>query len=390
MTRQTWRLRSFRLLLPLLCGVALLGCEHSPPPQPPPSKPAEVRVSLPIVREVTDYEEFPGQTEAIPTVEIRARVTGYLAKVYFQDGADVHEGDLLFEIDPRPYQAALDRAQANLVQSDVHLKRLEADYQRAQNLYAKNAIGREEYDKIAGDRGEAGAAVGVAQANLNLAKLNLEFCQVRAPFSGRISRRTIDPGNMVKADETALTYLVSLNPIYVYFDVDERTLLRLQRLVQQGQIQSVRDGEVACEIALADEPEGVFPHKGVINFMDNRVDSGTGTLRLRGAFENRDGFIAPGLFVRLRAPVGKPHKAILVAEQALGTDQGQKYLYVVNDKDQVVYQPVQVGRLHNGLRAITDGLQPGQRVVVSGLQRVRPGAQVTPQVVEMPMRSAKK
>src|SRR5579883_1735414 len=171
MTRQTWLAHGRRFLLPLLCGVALLGCEHSPPPQPPPSKPAEVRVSLPIVREVTDYEEFPGQTEAIPTVEIRARVTGYLAKVYFQDGADVHEGDLLFEIDPRPYQAALDRAQANLVQSDVHLKRLEADYQRAQNLYAKNAIGREEYDKIAGDRGEAGAAVGVAQANLNLAKL---------------------------------------------------------------------------------------------------------------------------------------------------------------------------------------------------------------------------
>ncbi len=388
MTRQTWLAHGRRFLLPLLCGVALLGCEHSPPPQPPPSKPAEVRVSLPIVREVTDYEEFPGQTEAIPTVEIRARVTGYLAKVYFQDGADVHQGDLLFEIDPRPYQAALDRAQATLVQSDVHLKRLEADYQRAQNLYAKNAIGREEYDKIAGDRGEAGAAVGVAQANLNLAKLNLEFCQVRAPFSGRISRRTIDPGNMVKADETALTYLVSLNPIYVYFDVDERTLLRLQRLVQQGQIQSVRDGEVPCEMALADEPEGVFPHKGVINFMDNRVDSGTGTLRLRGAFENRDGFIAPGLFVRLRAPVGKPHQAILVAEQALGTDQGQKFLYVVNDKDQVVYQPVQVGRLHDGLRAITDGLQPGQRVVVSGLQRVRPGAQVMLQVVEMPVRKS--
>jgi RND family efflux transporter MFP subunit len=378
--------RPTQLLLPLLFGAAVLGCDQAQHPQPPPPGPAEVLVSQPITREVTDYEEFPGQTEAIPMVEIRARVTGYLSRVYFKDGADVNEGDLLFEIDPRPYQAALDRAQANLVQSDVHLKRLEADYQRAQNLYPKGAIGREEYDRIVGDRGEAVAAVGVAQANLNLAKLNLEFCKVRAPFSGRISRRTIDPGNMVKADETALTYLVSLNPIYVYFDVDERTFLRLQRLILQGQIPSARDGEVPCQMALADDEAGVFPYKGVINFVDNRVDPGTGTLRLRGVFENPHGIIAPGLFVRVRAPVGKPHQAILMTEQALGTDQGQKFLYVVNNKDQAVYQPVKVGRLHNGLRAVTEGLQPGQRVVVSGLQRVRPGAQVKPQVVEMPVR----
>ena len=380
MTRPTW------LLPPLLFTAAVLGCDQAQHPQPPPPGAAEVLVSLPITREVTDYEEFPGQTEAIPMVEIRARVTGYLSRVYFKDGADVNEGDLLFEIDPRPYQAALDRAQANLVQSDVHLKRLEADYQRAQNLYPKGAIGREEYDRIVGDRGEAVAAVGVAQANLNLAKLNLEFCKVRAPFSGRISRRTIDPGNMVKADETALTYLVSLNPIYVYFDVDERTFLRLQRLIHQGQIPSARDGEVPCQMALADDEAGVFPYKGVINFVDNRVDPGTGTLRLRGVFENPHGIIAPGLFVRVRAPVGKPHQAILMTEQALGTDQGQKFVYAVNDKDQAVYQPVKVGRLHNGLRALTEGLQPGQRVVVSGLQRVRPGAQVAPKVVEMPVR----
>jgi RND family efflux transporter MFP subunit len=382
MTRQTW------LLLPLLLSAALLGCDQGQHPQPPPPGPAEVLVSLPITREVTDYEEFPGQTEAIPTVEIRARVTGYLAKVYFKDGADVQKDDLLFEIDPRPYQAALDRAQANLVQSDVHMKRLEADYKRALNLYPKGAMGREEYDKITGDRGEACAACGVAQANLNLAKLNLEFCKVRAPFSGRISRRTIDPGNMVKADETALTYLVSLNPIYVYFDVDERTFLRLQRLILQGHIQSARDGDVPCEMALADEAEGVFPYKGVINFVDNRVDAGTGTLRLRGVFENPQGIIAPGLFVRVRSPVGKPQQAILVAEQALATDQGQKFVYVVNDKDQAVYQPVKIGRLHHGLRAITEGLKPGQRVIVSGLQRVRPGAQVAPKVVEMPIRSS--
>ena len=384
MTRPTW------LLLPLLFSAAALGCDQGQHAPPPPPGPAEVLVSMPITHEVTDYEEFPGQTEAIPMVEIRARVTGYLARVFFKDGADVTEGDLLFEIDPRPYQAALDRAQANLVQSDVHLKRLDADYHRALNLYPKGAIGREEYDKIVGDRGEAVAAVGVAQANLNLAKLNLEFCKVRAPFSGRISRRTIDPGNMVKADETALTYLVSLNPIYVYFDVDERTFLRLQRLILQGQIQSARDGEVPCEMALADDEAGVFPYKGVINFVDNRVDAGTGTLRLRGVFENPQGIIAPGLFVRVRAPVGKPHQAVLMTEQALGTDQGQKFVYVVNDKDQAVYQPVKIGRLHNGLRAITEGLQPSQRVVVSGLQRVRPGAQVAPQVVEMPSRSSKK
>lgn len=388
MIKQTRYWRGGWLLLPLLSSAAILGCEHDSPQGPPPPRPAEVLVSLPITRAVTDYEEVPGQTEAIPTVEIRARVTGYLAKVYFKDGADVHKDDLLFEIDPRPYQAALDRAQANLVQSEVHLKRLDADFQRAQNLYPKGAMGREEYDKIVGDRGEASASVGVAQANLNLAKLNLEFCKVRAPFSGRISRRTIDPGNMVKADETALTYLVSLNPIYVYFDVDERTVLRLQRLILQGQIQSARDGDVKCEMALADDKEGVFPYHGVINFVDNRIDPGTGTLRLRGVFENPQGIISPGLFVRVRVPVGNQHQAILMAEQALGTDQGQKFLYVVNDKDQVVSQPVKIGRSHDGLLAITEGLKPGQRVIVSGIQRVRPGAQVAPKVVDMPVRKS--
>jgi RND family efflux transporter MFP subunit len=358
-----------------LC-LCLVGCDRqvapaaamSPGAMPPP----EVRVSLPVVREVTDYEDFTGRTDAKLTVEVRARVTGYLSKINFKDGCEVKEGDVLFEIDPGPYQADFDRALANLVLAEAHQKRLDSDYQRATSLLPRNAISREEFDKIAGDRAEAAASTGVAKAARDLAELNLKYTRVIAPIAGRISRRMMDPGNMVKADETTLTTIVSQDPMYAYFDVDERTLLRTHHIGVGGKVLM----GLSCE--------DCFPHEGTIDFVDNRVDSSTGTLRVRGVFANPKRELSPGLFVRIRMPLGKPYKPMLVAEQAIATDQGQKFVYVVGSDNKVSYRPVQIGRLHEGLRVITGGIGAKDRVIVSGVQRVRPNIEVKPQLEEMP------
>jgi RND family efflux transporter MFP subunit len=351
-------------------------------PAGPPPEPPEVLVSLPIVREVTDYADFPGRTEAVNAIEVRARVTGYLDKVNFKEGSDVKQGDLLFEIDPRPYQAELNRAEANVVQAQARFSRLEADYQRAQGLLPGQRISREEFDRIAGDRAEANAAIAVAKASRDLASLNLSYTKVEAPISGRISRRYIDPGNLVKADDTVLTSIVSLDPIYAYFDLDERSTLRAQRLIREGKVKWSPDADLPVFLGLADE-EG-FPQRGTINFADNRVDPDTGTWRLRGLFANPDHTLSPGLFVRMHLPIGEPYQAILVSEQALGTDQGQKFVYVVDEAGKADYRRVQVGRPHDGLRVITDGLTRREKVVVSGLQRVRPGVEVKPKMVDVP------
>jgi RND family efflux transporter MFP subunit len=354
---------------------ALPGCQkvQSKTIKPPPPV---VIVSQPEWNTLTDSEDFTGRTEALRTVEVRARVTGYLQRLYFEDGSEVKEGAMLFEIDPRPYKAELDRAEGMLAQSDAHLKRLQADYGRATRLFSRSAIGQEEFDRVVGDLGEAKAAVDVARANRDLAKLNLDFTKVTASIPGRTSRRMVDPGNMVMANETALTTIVSLDPMYVYFDVDERTLLRLRRLVREGAIKTRSEAEVPVLAALADEED--FPHSGTIDFSDNKVDPNTGTLKLRGVLQNpAPRVLSPGLFVRVRLPIGSAHKSLIIAEQAIGTDQGRKFLYVVNDKGEVLYRPVKVGVLDNGMREIKDGLEPGEKVIVSGLQRVRPGAKVT-------------
>jgi RND family efflux transporter MFP subunit len=377
-----------------LLGVAALavaGCGQAPPPPAPPPPPV-VTTSTPTVDEVSDFEDFTGRTDAVYTIEVRARVTGYLDKVNFEDGSEVKKGEVLFEIDPRPYQSELKRAEATLVQAQVHLKRLEADYNRAKGNFSRGAISREEFDRISGDYNEAVAAVGVAEGVRDLDRLNLGFTKVTAPISGRISRRMVDPGNLVQADQTALTTIVSLDPMYVYFDIDERTLLRLRRLVSEGKIQSRQRGaEVPVMAALADEEEE-FPHPGKINFADNKLDPSTGTLRLRAVLPNPEPrYLSPGLFVRVRLPIGKPRKALLIPEQALGTDQGKKFLYVVKDvkktvdpktkKETLVGKAVRrdnvtVGLLDKGRRVIERGLSPGEQVIVTGLQRVRPNSNV--------------
>ncbi len=367
-------------VLVLLAGIG--GCLQPQQPQAAaaPKPPEVVFVTLPTSGEITDYEDFTGRTVAIKTIDIRARVTGYLDKVNFKDmeGRDVEKGSVLFEIDPRPYEAEVARAKASLLQAQAHLKRLELDYVRAEKLVGNKSISHEQFDQVSGDRAEGAAAVEMVRANIELAQLNLNYTKVRAPISGRISRTQLDPGNLVRADDTILTTIVAVDPIYAYFEVDERTLLRIRRNTEEGRTKSADSRAVPVMMGLADE-EG-FPHEGTINFVENRVDPSTGTLQIRGVFKNSDHLLTPGLFVRVRLPLGQPYHALLVSEESLGTDQGQKFVYVIGDDNKAQYRRVQVGKLQQAQRVILKGLSEGERVVVSGLQRIRPGAAVQPKM----------
>lgn len=368
-------------------GLALSGCDKimpaqgSAPPQgqAPPPKPPEVMVSLPIVSEVTDYEDFTGRTMAKPTTDIRPRVTGYLNKIFFKDGADVKEGDELFEIDPRPYQVEVDRANSTLSQSEAHLSRLNADLQRANLMLPNHTISREQYDQVVGDQAEADAAIGMAKASVDLAKLNFSYTKITAPISGRVSRTVYDEGNLVRADETVLTTIVALDPIYAIFGVDERLLQKVHSYVEKGRLKTTQNGQIPVLMGLTNE-DG-FPHPGTVNFVDNHLDTGTGTLQVRGEFDNPKRAILPGLFARIRLPLGEPYQALTIPEQALGSDQDKKFIYVIGDQNKIEYRPVEIGRLQGTQRVILKGIAEGERVVVSGLQRVRPGVVVDPKMI---------
>jgi RND family efflux transporter MFP subunit len=371
------------LVLGLCLG--LTGCTRAPS-EAPAAAPPPVTISYPVEREVTDYADFTARTAAVDSVELRARVSGYLDKVHFKEGALVKKGDVLFEIDPRTYRAELAVAEGNLGSAEARVERLNADLTRAQRLVSLRTINREEYDKVAGDRGEAVASRAALKAAVERARLNLDFSTVTAPVTGRISRYDVTVGNLVQAGDltggTLLTTIVSVDPMYAYFDVDERTVLRVKQLIRQGQAQSPEDIAYPVWLGLANEVG--HPHRGVVNFIDNQVNSRTGTLRVRGVFSNKDEALAPGYFARVRVPIGVPHKAALITERALDTDQGQKVVYVVDGDNQVVSRPVRLGALHDGLREVTDGLKAGERVIVNGLQQVRPGMTVEPNLVEMP------
>jgi RND family efflux transporter MFP subunit len=344
-------------------------------------------VSQPIERQVIDHDEYTGRTAAVEEVEVRARVSGYLVKVNFTEGAEVGKGDVLFQIDPRPFQAALDAAKGQVAQWEAKRARAEADVARNQRLLPKGAASQKDLDTSTADLGEAQAAIQSAQAAIRQATLNLEFTRITAPISGRISRTSITEGNLVTADSTLLTTIVSMHPMYAYFDVDERSMLRYQQLARERKRQSAREARVPVLLKLANE-EG-FPHEGFIDFVDNRVDPTTGTLRTRGVFSNTDRMLTPGLFVRVRIPGSDTYNALLVSDRTLGTDQGQKYVWVVNENNVVEYRVVTPGSLQSdGLRVIQAGLKPGEWVIVNGLQRARPGVTVVPQRAEMPTQIA--
>jgi RND family efflux transporter MFP subunit len=371
-------------VLLVLC-FCVIGCQQPPPPLAPP-KPPEVIVTPAVVQQVSDYEEFTGRLEAFQAVEVRARVTGYLQSVHFQEGDTVRKNQVLFKIDPALLKAERDRSQANLEQALARVKRLEADQKRMASLPA-GTVSPQEIDRIMGDLAEAEAAVKSAEAARYAAEVNLGYTEVVAPISGRIGRRLVDPGNIVKADETALTYIADLDRVYVYFDVDERTYLQLARLLEsrgQANLAAIRDMPVW--MGLVDE-QG-FPRQGKLNFVDSRVDPNTGSVWVRGEFENSDRLLTPGLFVRIRIRLGSPRPALLIPERALGTDQGQKFVYVIEEvpadsglegtapKYVARYRSVELGSKQGLMVEIKKGLSVGERVIVSGLQRVRSGAAI--------------
>jgi RND family efflux transporter MFP subunit len=375
-----------RILLLGLC-IGLAGCAGAPSGSPVPA-PIPVTVSRPVEEYVTDYAGFTARMAAVDSVEVRAHVWGYLDKVNFTEGALVKKGDVLFELDPRPYQALLNQAKAKVAQDEAQLKYDEAEYQRNLRLVRTGAVAQSELDKSAAARGVDVANIAADKALVASRELDLEYTKVTAPVSGRVSRYVVTVGNLIQSGDqgggTLLTTIVSVDPMYAYFDVDEHTVLRVRQLIREGKATSARDGEVAVWLGLANE-DG-YPHPGTINFVDNQVNPKTGTLRLRGLFPNKDEALSPGYFARVRVPIGFPHQALLVSDRALDTDQGQKIVYVVNDKNEVVSRPVRLGALHDGLREITDGLKPGERVIVNGLQQVRPGITVEPNLVDMPSR----
>ena len=375
----------------LLACLVFTGCIERAQPKSQPAAataapaappPPEVLVDLPTMGEVTDFEDFTGRTMGTRTIDIRARVTGYLEKINFreQEGQDVEKGMVLYEIDPRPYEAEVARYRANLLQAEMHFKRTDLDFKRAQRLVESKAMTAEQYDLVAGERNEAQASIAIAKANLDLALLNLSFTKVRSPINGRVGRTMVDAGNVIRADETSLTTIVQIDPIYVYFEVDERSLLRIRRYLEEGRLK--KDGSKGVEVLMGLADDEKHPYTGYVNFVDNQLNPGTGTLQVRGVFRNTDRSLRPGLFVRVRLPIGQPYRALLVSEEALGTDQGQKFVYVIGSDNKAQYRRVQVGKLQNGQRVVLKGLDEGERVVVSGLQRVRPGAAVQPRMVD--------
>src|SRR5437879_3717278 len=370
MTYRTYR-SPVRIGSALVLGfcLGLTGCARAPSGAPA-AAPISVTVSYPVARYVTDYADFTARIAAVDSVEVRAHVWGYLDKVNFKEGALVKKGDALFELDPRPYQAMLNQAQAKVAQDEAQLTYDEVEYQRKLRLAATKAVSPSELDKSAAARGVDIANVAADKAVIASRQLDLDYTKVTAPVSGRVSRYLVTVGNLIQSGDqnggTLLTTIVSVDPMYAYYDVDERTVQRISQLIRAGKVKWGRQTAWPVSLALATE-EG-FLHQGTVNFVDNQVNPKTGTLRVRGVFSNKDESLSPGFFARVRVPIGPPHQALLVSDRAIDTDQGQKIVYVVNEKNEVVSQPIRVGALHDGLRAIEDGLKSGERVIVNGLQ----------------------
>lgn len=364
----------------VLIGPVLLltACTQpsAPTASPPPPK---VTVSQPAARDVVEWSEYTGRLEAVESVEVRAHVNGYLQSIHFKDGSIVKKGDLLFVIDPRPYEAALGRAKAELALANARLERAEKDLARVQRLLRSRATSQEEVDTRFYDRRQAQAAVQAARAMVAAAQLNVEFTQVRAPISGRISRNFVSVGNLINggtAQATLLTTIVSLDPIYCYFETDERAYLDEVRRSRNREGAKAANSRTPVELALTDEE--AFVHRGFLDFIDNRLDPDTGTITGRAVISNPTLLLTPGLFARVRVPASDTYEALMLPPAAVGQDLSQQFVLVVNGKNQAEYRRVTVGPIIDGLRVIRDGVQPEDWVVVNGMQRVTAGAQVDP------------
>ncbi|MGA0532883.1 efflux RND transporter periplasmic adaptor subunit [Hansschlegelia sp. KR7-227] len=371
----------FRLAAPAFCvafafalPISAARAQGAPGPMP-------VSVAAPVQRQVADMAEFTGRFEASALVEVRAQVSGQLIEVAFKDGADVKKGDLLFKIDPRPYEAALTQAESSVITAQTRVDLTKADVERAKDLRRTGNIS----DQVAQQRqqayGEALATLKSAEAQVANAKLNLEWTNVRSPIDGRIGRKLVTEGNLIAAgaSSSVLTTIVNTKPIYFYFDVDEQSYLRYMEFVRAGQIKP-EEGGAPVEISLPNSAE--FTIKGRIDFADNQLDQQTGTLRLRATVPNEDGFLTSGVFGRLKLQSSPTYDALLIPDDAILSDQTRKVVMTIGPDDKVVPKVVELGQLNGRLRVIKKGLTPEDKVIVNGLMRARPGSQVKPETVD--------
>jgi multidrug efflux system membrane fusion protein len=384
----TCRLRPALVCLCLIFAAALTGCGQGPPQVAPPQPPT-VPVSQPVQREVTDYVDFTGRTDAVETVSIVPRVTGYLTKMPFKEGSLVKKDDLLFEVDPRPYKAQLDQAEGQVKLYQAQLKLAEATLARDQFIAkTPGAVSALQLDQDEASVAQAKASVEAAQASLEVFKLNLSFCSVTSPIDGMVARYFLTLGNLVNQDQTLLTTVVSVDPMYVFFDMDEPTLLQIRKAIGEGKIKIT--GKDTFRVFMGLQGDEGYPHEGNVNFVNNQVNPATGSIAVRGVFPNpvlKDNvrLLSPGMFVRIHLPMGPPHPGLLVIDRAIASDQGLKYVYVIDAQKKAQYRRVTTGALQpDGLRVITDGLKPGEWVAVGALQQIRPRMQIEMEKMPMP------
>jgi RND family efflux transporter MFP subunit len=373
-----------RFLPAVLPALALLAaCGQSAPPGPPP--PPEVSVAVVPEREITEWDEYTGRLEAVNTVDIRPQVSGALQSVNFVEGKEVKKGELLFQIDPRPFQAELDRAVAQAEQARTQVELSQSDLTRADKLLASRAISQEEYEgRVAANR-NAASSVRAAEAAVQVARLNLAYTRITSPIDGRIGRAEVTPGNLVSGGPggtaTKLTSVVSMQPMYAYFEAAEHDYLKYIDLARSGDRPLSRDAQNPVKMAVGNEKE--FLHEGYMDFVDNRVQTGTGTLLGRAVFQNPDRHLTPGMFVRVRLIGTGGYKGALINDRAIATDQDRRFVLVVGEGDKIQYRAVVTGPIVDGLRVVREGVKPGERIVVNGLQRVRPGMVIKPRTVPM-------
>jgi len=358
-------------------AVMLAGCDKPAATAAPPPPP--VTVASPLQKSITEWDEYTGRFQAVETVEVRARVSGFIDSIRFNEGQMVKEGDLLFVIDQRPYQIAVEQAKADVERAKAKLEIASLDVQRATPLVRSQALTEREFDTRKSTERDAGGQVASAEATVRQAQLNLEWTEVRAPTTGRVSDRRVDRGNLITGGQTGatlLTVIVSIDPIHFVFDGAEADFLRYLRLAAAGARPSSRDVQNPVSVRLADEAD--FGHHGRMDFVDNALNAKTGTIRGRAVFENKDGLLTPGFFGRLRL-FGGEHDTLLVPDAAVASDQSRKIVFTVANDGTVGTKLVELGPIVDGLRVIRSGLTPTDRIVIDGLQRARPGQKVKPE-----------
>jgi RND family efflux transporter MFP subunit len=382
------QLHRFRLVTAsaLLLLALVAGCKRVIAPQAPP--PPTVSVSQPLQRDVIRWDQYSGYLSSPQTVTVNARVSGLIEEAPFQEGAIVHAGDLLFRIDPRPFQADVDNKKAAVAQAKAMAAKTKADFERSTQLVRAQVIAQADYDTTRATYLEANASLSAAAAALETSRLNLQWTDVRAPITGRVSRMNVTVGNLVNGGSgqaTALTTIVSIDPLYCYINVPESAALRYQELALKEKTGNVARANVGCFLQLENETN--FPHQGMIDFVDNQVDVNTGTQQIRCVFANPTTILTPGLFAVTRIPASGRYQALLIPDAAVNTDQDERYLLIVGANDVVQQRPVKLGALFGTLRSISDGLKPGERVVVNGMQSAMPGAKVDPHEIPVPTES---